>query len=470
MIGTGASAIQFIPAIAPQVEKLTVFQRSAAYVLPKPDKTYPRWQKFLFSRLPGALRLSRALIYLHHEVTAFAFVDWPAALRVKLKAFRRHLQDGVKDPERQRRLLPHYRIGCKRILLSNDFYPAMDRPNVELVTEGIREVRSDAIVTWTAASTRSTASSSAPVSPRPTFLAPIRITGVGRDLRQCWRDGAQAHLGITVAGFPNFFMLYGPNTNLAHNSIVYMLECQIRYVVACLRRLCSAMTIRTLEVRPGGPGPFQRAPAGAPEAHRVGQGLHQLVPDRRGPEHEQLARLYLRVRLEDPRAAMGRVCCPIARSCCPPGVRERIVAPLLRGALTVLLKPALSPRLPIARAALVAASARAAEPAGARRRDRARDASAASRANGCAATSNGNRTILYLHGGGFCTGSPATHRALTSRLARATGLPVFAADYRLAPEHPFPAALEDAMSAYRALSGPDPSSSRAIPPARGWLW
>jgi cation diffusion facilitator CzcD-associated flavoprotein CzcO len=147
VIGTGASAIQFIPAIAPRVEKLSVFQRSAAYVLPKPDKTYPRWQRFLFSHIPGALWFSRALTYLSHEWTAFAFVSWPAALRVKLKAFRRHLQDGVKDPERQRRLLPHYRIGCKRILLSNDFYPAMDRANVEVVIEGIREVRSDAIVT-----------------------------------------------------------------------------------------------------------------------------------------------------------------------------------------------------------------------------------------------------------------------------------------------------------------------------------
>ena len=249
VIGTGASAIQFIPAIAPQVGKLTVFQRSAAYVLPKPDKSYPAWQKFLFGRLPGALWLGRALIYLHHEVTAFAFVDWPAALRVKLKAFRKHLQDGVRDPERQRRLLPHYRIGCKRILLSNDFYPAMDRPNVEVVTESIREVRSDAIVTLDGTEHKADCIIFGTGFAATEFLAPVRITGAGGDLRQCWRDGAQAHLGITVAGFPNFFMLYGPNTNLAHNSIVYMLECQIRYVVACLKRL-GRDEIRAIEVRP----------------------------------------------------------------------------------------------------------------------------------------------------------------------------------------------------------------------------
>jgi cation diffusion facilitator CzcD-associated flavoprotein CzcO len=248
VIGTGASAIQFIPAIAPRVAALTVFQRNAAYVLPKPDKTYPRWQQWLFNHIPGALRASRAWQYLRHEIGAFAFVTWPAALRVKLPAFRRHLE-GMRDPVRRRALIPRYRIGCKRILLSNDFYPAMDRANVALVTEDIKEVLSDAIVTNGTAhkvdciifGTGFTATD---------FLVPIKVTGaVGVDLHQAWRDGAAAHLGITVAGFPNFFMLYGPNTNLAHNSIVYMLECQIRYVMACLRRLASGAA-RTLEVRP----------------------------------------------------------------------------------------------------------------------------------------------------------------------------------------------------------------------------
>ena len=318
MIGTGASAIQFIPAIAPQVEKLTVFQRSAAYVLPKPDKSYPAWQKLLFGRLPGALWLSRALIYLHHEVTAFAFVDWPAALRVKLKAFRRHLQDGVKDPERQRRLLPHYRIGCKRILLSNDFYPAMDRPNVEVVTESIREVRSDAIVTLDGTEHKADCIIFGTGFAATEFLAPVQDTGAGGDLRQCWRDGAQAHLGIAVAGFPNFFMLYGPNTK----SCAQFDRLHARMPDPLCRRLPEAARPRRdpgHRGTAGDPAALQRAPAGAPEAQRMGQGLHQLVPDRCGPEHQQLAGLYLRVRLEDPRAAMGRVCCPIARSCCPPG-------------------------------------------------------------------------------------------------------------------------------------------------------
>ncbi len=249
VIGTGASAIQFVPAIAPLAGKLTVFQRSAAYVLPKPDRTYPRWQKSLFSRVPGALWLSRLLTYVRHEWAAFAFVAWPAALRVKRSAFFRHLHAGVKDPDKRRRLVPSYRIGCKRILLSNDFYPAMDRPNVEIVTDAIKDVRSDAIVAADGSERKIDCIIFATGFAATDFLAPITITGrAGLDLHQVWNDGAQAHLGIAVAGFPNFFMLYGPNTNLAHNSIVYMIECQIGYVIACLKRL-NADAVRTLEVR-----------------------------------------------------------------------------------------------------------------------------------------------------------------------------------------------------------------------------
>ena len=249
VIGTGASAIQFVPAIAPLAAKLTVFQRSAAYVLPKPDKSYPRWQKWLFGRVPGALRLSRLLTYIRHEWVAFAFVTWPAALNVKRSAFFRHLHRGVSDPEKRRRLVPNYRIGCKRILLSNDFYPAMDRPNVELVTDAIKNVRSDAIVTADGSERKFDCIIFATGFAATDLLAPIAITGrAGLDLHQVWKDGAQAHLGITVAGFPNFFMLYGPNTGLAHNSIVYMIECQVDYVIACLKRL-NAGLVRAIEVR-----------------------------------------------------------------------------------------------------------------------------------------------------------------------------------------------------------------------------
>jgi cation diffusion facilitator CzcD-associated flavoprotein CzcO len=249
VIGTGASAVQLVPAIAPLARKLYVFQRSAAYVLPKPDKTYARWQIFLFKRVPGALRLSRALTYLQHEHRALAFVTLRAALRLKRRAFLAHLRRGVSRTDLRARLIPDYRLGCKRILLSNDFYPAMDRANVELVTDAIKEIRPHGIVTADAVERPVDCIICATGFAATDFLAPMQVIGVGgADLRQRWKAGAEAYLGMTVAGFPNFFMLYGPNTNLAHNSVVFMLESQIRYVLACLTRLAGG-SVRTIEVK-----------------------------------------------------------------------------------------------------------------------------------------------------------------------------------------------------------------------------
>jgi cation diffusion facilitator CzcD-associated flavoprotein CzcO len=249
VFGTGASAIQFVPAIAPLAGKLYLFQRHAAFVLPKRDKAYSRWQISMCERFPRLLRLARLLIYIRHEMTAFAFVSFRAALRFKRWAFFRNLRHGIKDLELRERLIPDYRLGCKRILLSNDFYPAMARPNVELVTDGITEVRSDVIVATDGTERKVDCIIFGTGFAASDFLAPMKITGLhGQDLRQAWKDGAEAHLGITVAGFPNFFMLYGPNTNLAHNSLVYMIESQIHYVMACLTRLCRD-EIRSLAIR-----------------------------------------------------------------------------------------------------------------------------------------------------------------------------------------------------------------------------
>ena len=238
VIGTGASAIQIVPAIAPEVDILYLFQRSAPYVLRKPDRTYPHWQKHLFRRWPATLWLSRLLTYLDHEQTALAFVTWRAALRVKQRAFLRRLQRSITRQDLIERLIPDYRMGCKRILLSNDFYPAMNRDNVELVTERITEIASQGIVTADGVERNVDSIILATGFAATEFLAPMRITGIaGRDLHQCWQNGAQAYYGMTVAGFPNFFMLSGPNSSLVHNSVVFMIESQIRYVVACLMRL-----------------------------------------------------------------------------------------------------------------------------------------------------------------------------------------------------------------------------------------
>jgi cation diffusion facilitator CzcD-associated flavoprotein CzcO len=168
---------------------------------------------------------------------------------MKRGAFFRHLQRGVADAALRDRLTPDYSIGCKRILLSNEFFPAMARANVELVTSDICEIRPHGIVDETGVERSVDVIVFATGFAATDFLVPIRITGLaGQDLQQSWKEGAEAYLGISVAGFPNLFMLYGPNTNLAHNSIIYMLEGQIGYVMACLNRLRRG-EIRVLDVR-----------------------------------------------------------------------------------------------------------------------------------------------------------------------------------------------------------------------------
>ncbi|MCH8180898.1 MAG: NAD(P)/FAD-dependent oxidoreductase [Proteobacteria bacterium] len=238
VIGTGASAIQFIPQIAQQAAQVTVFQRSAPYVIPKPDRPYRAWEQRLFASVPLLQRLSRGWIYLSHEARALAFTRMPWLMAPYRLGFERNLRRQVPDAALRQRLTPDHPLGCKRILISNDFYAAMGRPNVELVSEGVAAIEpqgvrakdgqlhaADVIVYGTGFAATE-------------FLTPMRVRGRGGlDLHAQWQGGAQAWLGMAVSGFPNLFMLYGPNTNLGHNSIVYMLESQIEHVARCMRGL-----------------------------------------------------------------------------------------------------------------------------------------------------------------------------------------------------------------------------------------
>ncbi len=250
VIGTGASAIQFVPQLAPRVKQLFLYQRSAPYVLPKPDRAYGRAAQALFSRLPAAQTVSRWWTYWYSESRVLAF-DGPAWIRGLLeRSFHRHLERCVPDPRLREALTPTDPIGCKRVLLSNDYYPALTRPNVEVVTEAIREVTPHGLVTADGRERQVDALIHGTGFQATGFLAPMRITGRGgRELNEAWREGAEAYLGVTVSGFPNLFLLYGPNTNLGHNSIVFMLESQVRYVLACLRVL-RERNLRFLDVRP----------------------------------------------------------------------------------------------------------------------------------------------------------------------------------------------------------------------------
>lgn len=258
VIGTGASAIQFVPRIAAQVAQLTLFQRSAPYVLPKPDRPYPRWEQRLLARVPLLHDLSRAKIYSLYETRVFGFALFTSIMRFIRWRWARYLQHSVADPVLRQKLVPDYPVGCKRILLANDYYPALTRPNVEVVTEGIREVRERSVIDAAGREHAVDAIIYGTGFKATEFLAPMTITGRnGQDLDAAWRDGAEAYLGITVAGFPNLFMLYGPNTNLGHSSIVYMLESQIGYVMQCLAAL-EQQQLDWLEVRPETQSAFNR--------------------------------------------------------------------------------------------------------------------------------------------------------------------------------------------------------------------
>ncbi|GAA0942171.1 NAD(P)/FAD-dependent oxidoreductase [Actinocorallia libanotica] len=236
VVGTGASAIQFVPRVAARAARLDVYQRSAAWLVPKPDRRHGRLSLRLRSAFPLLQDLDRLVTYLLLESRALGFVRYPALLKTMEYAYRRRLRREVADPELRRKLLPDHPLGCKRALLSDDYLPALQRPNVDLVTDPIAEVRHDGVVTADGTFREADTLILGTGFRASEFLAPMRVTGRdGLTLDKAWADGAEAHLGMTVHGFPNMYVLYGPNTNLGHNSIVYMLESQFRYILGCLQ-------------------------------------------------------------------------------------------------------------------------------------------------------------------------------------------------------------------------------------------
>jgi cation diffusion facilitator CzcD-associated flavoprotein CzcO len=249
VIGTGASAIQLVPRIQPQVERLHVLQRTPPWVLPHADREIGPRLKRLYATFPAAQRLAREGVYWLREGLAAGFVKVPALLKVTEGVARAHIRRQVRDPDLRRRLTPGYAVGCKRILLSDTWYPALQEPNVEVESAGLTEVRERSLVfadgTEVEVDTLIFATGFSPTDP------PIarRIRGHdGATLSDVWRRSMRAYLGSTVAGFPNLFFLWGPNTNLAHSSVVFMAESQLRHVVGALKAMRGG-GIAALEVR-----------------------------------------------------------------------------------------------------------------------------------------------------------------------------------------------------------------------------
>jgi cation diffusion facilitator CzcD-associated flavoprotein CzcO len=258
VIGTGASAIQVVPAIQPVVDSVAVYQRTAAWVVPRTDHPVTPLMRRLYRFVPGLQKGIRGALYLFREFLVIGLAKQRRFLTPVGRLARAHLHRQVRDPKLRAALTPDYTIGCKRILISNDYFPAVAAPNAELVTAGIAEVRPHSIVTRDGVE-------------RPTdtivlatgfHVTDLPIAGKirgrdGRSLADVWADGMVTNRSATVAGFPNMFLLVGPNVGVGHTSMVYMIESQVAYVDDALQTM-AAEGLAVLETTPQAQEAYRR--------------------------------------------------------------------------------------------------------------------------------------------------------------------------------------------------------------------
>ncbi|RAJ62437.1 cation diffusion facilitator CzcD-associated flavoprotein CzcO [Streptomyces sp. Amel2xB2] len=238
VIGTGASAIQVVPAIQPRVERLTLFQRTPAWVMPRADREIGTLERKVHAKLPVTRYLRRQILWGIRELQVSAFAKHPKMLGLIENLATSHMKRAVKDPEMRRKLTPDYRIGCKRILLSNDYYPALAKPNTELVASGLKEVRGNTLV----AADGTEAEVDAIVFGTGFHVTdmPIahRVKGAdGMTLAESWADGMEALRGCSASGFPNLMTVIGPNTGLGNSSMILIIEAQLNYMVDYVKKL-----------------------------------------------------------------------------------------------------------------------------------------------------------------------------------------------------------------------------------------
>lgn len=232
-IGTGGSAIQYIPEIAPQVKQLYVMQRTAAWVIPRDERKYLSVEKKLFKQADWFRKLHRARLYWSNESRAIPIMQ-PSVMKYTQKLAEAFIRFQVKDKQLAQKLTPDYIMGCKRILVSNKYFPTFNRDNVELVTDAIQELTADSIITKDGKMRKIDCliyGTGFITDPR-IYLQPFSCIGEhGIELKQAWKDGAESYYGISHKGFPNLFQLLGPNTVLAHNSVIFMIESQVDYIL-----------------------------------------------------------------------------------------------------------------------------------------------------------------------------------------------------------------------------------------------
>lgn len=248
VIGSAASAVQIVPALAPGVARLSVFQRSPNWILPRGDRRYRRWEQRVLA-VPAVRRAYRAWLWTSFETRFPALRGRRPFASLARRLVDRHLAEAVPDPGQRDLLTPDFPVGARRVLSSDDYYPALARDNVDLVTSPVARIDPAGVVLGDGRTVPVDCLVLATGFRSTEFLASLRVVGRdGRELHDVWRQGAAAHVGVSVPGFPNFFMMYGPNTNLGHNSIIFMLECQARHIVTLLR---GARHGSVVEVREG---------------------------------------------------------------------------------------------------------------------------------------------------------------------------------------------------------------------------
>ena len=250
VVGTGASSIQFVPQIAPRVGKLHLFQRTPPWIVPRLDFAFSEKWRRRFRSIPVTRWALRQYIFWRQEFRVLGFLG-NETFRKKVEAIAlRHLARAIKDPKLRAAFTPNYQLGCKRVLVSDDYYPTFNRSNVELVTESIAEVRDHSFVTGDGVERPIDVLIYGTGFRATEPLIGCRVVGKGGvEIHHAWGKRMSAYLGVTVSGFPNFFMLLGPNTGLGHNSVVLMIEAQVRYAMKCLT-LMRRRKQRVLEVRP----------------------------------------------------------------------------------------------------------------------------------------------------------------------------------------------------------------------------
>ena len=308
VVGTGASAIQIVPEIQPRAGRLVLFQRTPAWVMPRRDRKISEAEKWLYRHVPLTQRAARLGIYLSREPLVGAFVKRPQILRAAQRIALGNMAKSITDPDLRAKLTPDYVMGCKRILLSNDYYPALAQPNVDVVAAGLAKVDGSTLTAQDGTSHDVDAIA---------FATGFRATDVpiarhiygaaGVSLAEAWNRDMRALRGTTVPGFPNLCLMIGPNTGLGHNSMVHIIESQLSYIADYLATL-DRTGAAALDARPAARGTLVRRHRAADGVHGLGhRRLRELVPQRRGTEPDALAGLHDPVPPRHPPPGPGRV-------------------------------------------------------------------------------------------------------------------------------------------------------------------